>query len=249
MRGFEEVESTNTEAAAWAREGADEGSVVVAEFQTQGRGRHGRTWAADAGTNLMFSTVLRPTLPPDRLGLVTLAAGLAVAESIDDFVSPHRAAIKWPNDVLLEGRKTCGMLLEGSFSGQRASAEAPEFVVLGVGLNVNQTAFPDPLSDSATSLRLTAGRSIPRAPLLAQILTRLEIRYDTLCADGADAVRTAFCDRMDRLGERVTLRFTGSERTLSGRIRGIAPDGGLRLSTEDGEAVVHAGEVTTDGRG
>ena len=247
MRGFEEVESTNTEATAWAREGADEGSVVVTEFQTKGRGRHGRTWAADKGTNLMFSTVLRPPLPPDRLGLVTLAAGLAVAESIDDFVSPHRAAIKWPNDVLLEGRKTCGMLLEGSFSGPRASAESPEFVVLGVGLNVNQTEFPAALADSATSLRLTAGRSIPRAPLLAQILKHLEVRYETLCADGADGIRTAFRDRMDRLGERVTLRFTGSDRSVSGRIQGIAPDGGLRLRTDNGEAVMHAGEVTTDG--
>jgi BirA family biotin operon repressor/biotin-[acetyl-CoA-carboxylase] ligase len=245
IRGFEEVGSTNTEARSWAQDGAAEGSVVVTEYQSEGRGRHGRAWTADTGKNLMFSVVLRPSLAPDELGLVTLAAGVAVAEAVDAFVSPHRAAIKWPNDILLEGRKTCGMLLESAFAGAREEAEAPDFVILGIGLNVNQTDFPDELADAATSLHLASGRSVPRVALFARLLHRLETRYDQLLTGEAEAVRRAFSERMDRMNEAVTLRFTGSDRTVTGRVLGITPAGALRLETSDGETVVHAGEVTT----
>lgn len=245
IRGFDELGSTNTEAQAWARNGADEGSVVVTEYQSEGRGRHGRPWTADRGTNLMFSTVLRPSLAPDELGLVIVAAGVAVAEAVDAFVAPHRAAIKWPNDILLEGRKTCGMLLESAFSGGRADADAPEFVILGIGLNVNQTAFPEELEDGATSLHLTVGRSVPRAALFARLLHRLEQRYDQVLTGEVEPVRRGFSERMHRMQESVTLRFTGSERTISGRIQGITDTGSLRLETAEGNQIVHAGEVTT----
>jgi BirA family biotin operon repressor/biotin-[acetyl-CoA-carboxylase] ligase len=240
LRGVETVGSTNTAAAEWARDGAPEGSVVVTEYQSAGRGRHGRAWTARKGQNLMFSVVLRPALAADRLGLVTVAAGVAVAEAIDAFVSPRRAALKWPNDVLLEGRKTCGMLLESSLSGAEAEA-----VVLGVGLNVNQTAFPDALADTATSLRLTAGRAVPRAPLFARLLRRLEARYDAVQAEGVGAVRTAFHERLTSLGERVTVRVADAEAPVSGVVRGITEAGALRLDTPDGPRVVHAGDATS----
>jgi BirA family biotin operon repressor/biotin-[acetyl-CoA-carboxylase] ligase len=188
----------------------------------------------------MFSVVLRPALSADRLGLVVVAAGVAVAEAIDAFVSPHQAALKWPNDVLLEGRKTCGMLLESSLSGRQEA----EVVVLGVGLNVNQTAFPDALADTATSLRLTAGRAVPRAPLFARLLRRLEARYDAVQAEGAAAVRPAFHDRLATLGERVAVRVTDAEAPVSGVVRGITDAGALRLETPDGPRVVHAGDAT-----
>jgi len=216
MRGAETVGSTNSAAAEWAREGAAEGSVFVTEYQSAGRGRHGRTWTAQKGQNLMFSIVLRPDLEADRLGLITIAAGVAVAEAIEDFVGPHRAALKWPNDVLLEGRKTCGMLLESSLS-ERQGAEA---VVLGVGLNVNQTSFPEELADTATSLRLAAGRAVPRVPLLARLLRRLEARYDAVQAEGGGAVRDAYRDRLAGLGETTTLRVAGAEAPVRGVVRG-----------------------------
>ncbi|MFB6247162.1 MAG: biotin--[acetyl-CoA-carboxylase] ligase [Salinibacter sp.] len=243
LRGVETVGSTNTAAAEWAREGAPEGSVLVAEYQSAGRGRHGRTWTAKRGQNLMFSVVLRPALAADRLGLVTVAASVAVAEAIDAFVSPHRAALKWPNDVLLEGRKTCGMLLESSLSGRQEA----EVVVLGVGLNVNQTTFPDALADTATSLRLAAGRAMPRAPLLARLLRRLEARYDAVQAGGeeAGAVRAAFHDRLATLGERAAFRVSGAEAPIAGVVRGITDTGALRLDTPDGPRVVHAGDATS----
>lgn len=241
MRGFETVSSTNTAAAEWAREGAAEGRVVVTEYQSAGRGRHGRTWDAQKGQNLMFSVVLRPTLDADRLGLLTVAASVAVAEAIDEFVSPHQAVLKWPNDVLLEGRKTCGMLLESSISGTQAA----EAVVLGVGLNVNQTQFPDALADTATSLRLTTGRPVPRAPLFARLLERLESRYDAVQSEREGAVRKAFHDRLVSLHEQASFRVPGTDRTISGTVQGITETGALRLRTPDGPQTVHAGDVTT----
>lgn len=241
MRGFEEVGSTNTKAAEWARDGAAEGSVVVTEYQSEGRGRHGRTWDARKGQNLMFSAVLRPTLDAEYLGLITVAASVAVADAIDAFVSPHRAALKWPNDVLLEGWKTCGMLLESSISGQHGA----DVVVLGVGLNVNQTDFPGPLAGTATSLRLTTGRTVPRASLFAQLLRRLEARYDAVQSGDEDAVRQAFHDRLATLHERASFRLPGTDRTVSGVVQGITDTGALRLDTPDGPETVHAGDVTS----
>jgi len=242
LRGVEAVASTNERAAAWAAEGAPEGATVLTEYQTTGRGRHGRAWSADKGQNLLFSVVLRPTLSPDRFGLLTVAAGLAVAEAIEPFVSPHEARLKWPNDVLLEARKTCGILLESSLTPPNTDA----VVVLGVGLNVNQADFPDALADTATSLRLTTGRSVPRAPLLARLLRALERRYDAVQSDGADAVRAAYRDRLVGLGAATTLRVPGTDQTLSGTVVGITDTGALRLRTADGsETTVHAGDVTT----
>ena len=244
MRGFETVGSTNTVAAEWAREGARDGSVVVTEYQSEGRGRHGRTWDAQKGTNLMFSVVLRPVLEADRLGLITVAASVAVAEAIDAFLTGHRTALKWPNDVLLEGRKTCGMLLESSLSAPTAAGGA-EVVVLGVGLNVNQTDFPEALADTATSLHLATGRTVPRAPLFAKLLQRLEVRYDAVQAgDGAD-VRAAFHDRLAALHESVTLRESDTGETITGVVQGITDTGALRLDTPNGPRTVHAGDVTS----
>lgn len=241
MRGFKTVGSTNTEAADWARNGASEGSVIVTEYQSEGRGRHGRTWNAEKGQNLMFSVVLRPALDADRLGLITVAASVAVAEAVDAFVSPHRAALKWPNDVLLEGRKTCGMLLESSIS----SPQNAEVVILGVGLNVNQTHFGKDLAETATSLRLTTGRAVPRAPLFARLLDRLEARYDAIQAGDDPSVRNAFHKRLTQRDDPVTFQVPDTGRTVSGVVRGITNTGALRLDTADGPKVVHAGDVTT----
>lgn len=241
MRGFEELGSTNEEAATWANEGAPEGAVVLTEYQKTGRGRHGRTWAADKGQNLLFSVVLRPELAPDRLSLITVAAGVAVADAIEPFVSPHRPTIEWPNDVLLEGRKTCGILLESSL----APPNDDSVVVLGIGLNVNQTHFPDSLTERATSLRLTTGRPVPRAELLSHLLVTLERRYDAIQHNGAGAVRSTFKERLSSLHEQIILRVPETDQTLTGTVEGITDSGALRLHTADGPSTVHAGDVTT----
>lgn len=241
MRSFDEVGSTNERAAAWAKEGAPEGATVLTDYQTTGRGRHGRAWSADRGRNLLFSIVLRPHLPPDRLSLITVAAGVAVAEAVDAFVSPYQSAIEWPNDVLLEGRKTCGILLESSLTPPHDET----VVVLGVGLNVNQTDFPEALADTATSLHLTTGRPVPRAALLERLFETLERRYDAVQGDAAASVRAAFERRLTGLHEQTTLRAPSSDQTLSGTAEGITETGALRLRTPDGPVTVHAGDVTT----
>ena len=241
MRGVEELGSTNEAAAAWADAGAPDGAVVLAEYQKTGRGRHGRTWAARKGQNLLFSVVLRPELPSDRLSLITVAAGVAVADAIEPFVSPHRPTIEWPNDVLLEGRKTCGILLESSL----APPDGETVVVLGVGLNVNQTDFPDALATPPTSLRLTTGRTVPRADLLSSLLAALEHRYDALQNNDAEVVRTAFEERLSSLHTDTTLRIPGTDQTLSGTVTGITETGALQLHTDAGIRTVHAGDVTT----
>ena len=241
MRGYETVESTNAHAVDWAQAGADEGSVVVANHQTSGRGRHGRGWSDAAGQNLLFSTVLRPPLPADRLGGVMLAASLAVAETAEEAV-PARARIKWPNDVLLRGRKCCGLLLESTFSG--GGNGPPDAAILGIGLNVNQTSFPPAVRDSAISLQLAAQRPISRAELFADLLLRLEQRYDTLLQE-PDAVRTAYLERLAQLDQDVTLQIPDTDQTVRGTVRGVAPDGALRLATSTGTRTLHAGDVTS----
>ncbi|PEN11102.1 biotin--[acetyl-CoA-carboxylase] ligase [Longibacter salinarum] len=241
MRFHERVESTNTDAATWAQDGAPEGAVVATDYQTAGRGRHGRSWDADPGQNVMLSVVLRPNLDADQLGRVIIAAGIAVAETVEAFVEPHPVSIKWPNDIMIDGRKTCGMLLEASFG--RASEGPPSAVILGIGLNVNQTDFPPALSERATSMRLAVGRTLPREAVLVRLLERLEEWYD-VAIDGRP-VHEAYEKRLDRMGEHVDLRFAGTDRTVSGTVRGVTASGALRLDTDSGEQVLHAGEVTS----
>ena len=236
-RGFAACPSTNTEAMAWAREGAPEGAIVVTEHQTAGRGRLGRAWDDAPGQNLLLSAVLRPTLPPHRLGLVTLAGGVAVAEAIAEWTAPVEPRIKWPNDVLLRGRKCCGMLLESSLGPD-------PFVVLGIGLNVNQTEFPPPLAERATSLRLETGRLIPRAALLQQLLVQLEYWIDSLADDGGASVREAFVARMIGRGEHATVRLADDGPPVEGVIESVDAAGALRFRSGDVVRTLHAGEVT-----
>lgn len=228
-----------TEAAVWAAEGAPHGALVVAEAQTAGRGRHGRTWHDAPGASLMLSLVLRPTLRPERLALVGLAAGLAVAETADGFGAAAR--LKWPNDVLAAGAdgrlaKLAGVLAEAAWAG------AAPVVILGIGLNVRQTDFPDGLA--ATSLRLASGRDVERLAPLGPLLERLAARL----ADAESAPEALLADveaRLVGVGETRAVRFPGTDRpAVVGTIAGLASDGALRLETPSGEQTVHAGEVT-----
>lgn len=241
LRSYERVTSTNSVAAKWATEGAPHGALVLAEYQTAGRGRLGRSWQARAGLNLTFSMVIRPQLPPDRFGMVIIAASVALADSIEERTTPLLPAIKWPNDILLGGRKCCGMLLETVRthpSGSRKSG-----VILGVGLNVNQDAFPAELDGRATSLLLETGRMVDRAQLLADVCRRLEVRLNEVVADSG-SIRRTYMSRMTDLGEPVRLRFSGTEGGVLGVMLGLDEFGGLVLDTDEGRRVFHAGEVT-----
>lgn len=240
-RGFNRLASTNSEALEWARDGAPHGALVYAEHQTRGRGRFGRSWEAHAGLNLTFSIVLRPEFPPDQWTLITIAACVAVCESIDRFAAPFRSAVTWPNDILLNEKKCCGTLLETYWrAGGRSSDPA---VILGIGLNVNQIDFPAEISDRATSLRLQTGRTHDRAALLASMLEHLEARLD-LTGDRPSEVRGLYLSRMLDLNESVSLQFAGRTGSVRGVAAGLDASGGLMLQTDSGLEVFHAGEVT-----
>lgn len=240
MRGYRSVKSTNTIAREWAADGAPEGGVVLTEEQTAGKGRLGRRWHAHAGQNLLFSVVLRPQLPADYRGLITLAGGVATAETIEEAVTPYRPVIKWPNDILLEGRKCCGMLLETAYS-MSANSSA---VILGIGLNVNQTTFSRAFAAQATSLRLMAGRTIDRAAFFVQLLRSLRRWYRRLQEDNGASVRSAFMEKMIYKGRRVRLCYTDQETAIEGVVEGVDETGGLLLRHDGNIRTFHAGEVT-----
>lgn len=242
LRYRKTVGSTNAEAAAWARNDAPEGAVVLAEQQIEGRGRHGRTWTAPPHQALTGSIVLRPDLPPDLLSLIPLAASLAVIDAMQQLALPHPPRIKWPNDVLIGNRKCCGMLLETAMRGTPPHKNT--FVVLGIGLNVNQTDFPDDVN--ATSLRLETGQPVPRGPLWAYIMQHLEMRYDALhTPTQRAALRTTYAEQMLHRGQSITLHTPGTNTTHTGTVRGITKTGALQLDTPTGPMSFHAGEVTT----
>jgi BirA family transcriptional regulator, biotin operon repressor / biotin---[acetyl-CoA-carboxylase] ligase len=177
--GFFEIGSTNEEAALKARRGDPEGLLVYAEKQTSGRGRKGRHWSSPAGTGLYFSLLLRPATPLNRWPLLTHVASVAVAQVLKELSAerwiPHPLAVdlKWPNDVLLSGKKTAGILLETVQQEQQAAA-----AVVGVGINVKSESLPDELKETATSVSAEAGVSIPRRRLLVRYLYYFQIGYE-----------------------------------------------------------------------
>jgi BirA family biotin operon repressor/biotin-[acetyl-CoA-carboxylase] ligase len=229
------VASTNDEAAAWARAGAPAGAVVVADEQTRGRGRLGRRWHSPPGASLYLSAVLRPPLPPHRVPPLTLAAGVAVAEALVAFdVVP---ALKWPNDVQLDGKKVAGILTEMS-----ADLDRVHHVVVGIGVNLNVEAFPEELQAIATSLQITRGAPVSRAEFAAMLCARLEHWVDQFVADGAAAVVAAWKQHARFFGKRVSV--TAGRDRMEGVAEDLDDDGALRLRLDDGRTTrIVAGEL------
>jgi BirA family biotin operon repressor/biotin-[acetyl-CoA-carboxylase] ligase len=233
-----EVDSTQLLARELARAGAEEGTMVIAETQTAGRGRLGRIWHSPAGANVYCSVLLRPAMPPAAVPQLALVAGLSVARAIEGLgLAP---ALKWPNDVLLDGRKVVGILTE-----MEAELERVHVVIAGIGVNVNVAAadLPDYLRDVATSLAIAAGRPIDRVGFTADLVAALEADYRRFVEGGFAAVREEYERRSALTGRLVTVRSSDGETT--GEVRGTDDDGALRL-VEAGGAVrrVIAGEVT-----
>jgi BirA family biotin operon repressor/biotin-[acetyl-CoA-carboxylase] ligase len=231
------LDSTQNLARDLARRGAPEGTVVVAESQTAGRGRLGRQWHSPPGCNLYCSIVLRPPLAPAAVPALALVVGLAVADAVQE-VTGGRATLKWPNDVLLAGRKVAGILTELD-----AEVERVHHVIVGIGVNVNTDDFPPELAAKATSLRLAAGRPVARALFTAGLLAALEARYRRFLADGFAAMRSEWEACAALTGKEV--RVTAPEGEVAGRVLGVDDDGALRLAGPHGELRVVAGEVST----
>jgi BirA family biotin operon repressor/biotin-[acetyl-CoA-carboxylase] ligase len=224
--------STMDVARLEADAGADPGSVVIAEEQSAGRGRFGRSWVSPAGTNLYFTLILRP--PSTALRSLSVGAPLAVCRAIETRTG-LAPAIKWPNDVLIGGRKAAGILIENELSGA-----SPRFALVGIGLNVNFDIPPDSeIASIATSISMELKREVSREELMASILNE----FESLLADAGGVVYAAWKERLETLGRRTTITFRGQ--TYEGMAEDADENGNLLLRTDDGTLrTVEAGEVT-----
>lgn len=241
LRHLAEVDSTNREAERWALEGAPEGALVLAEHQRAGRGRLRRDWLDRPGQGLLFSLVLRPDLPAAEAPALTFAAAVALAECVSRWVPADRVEIKWPNDVLLEGRKAAGILLEMRCEGQRV-----EHVILGVGVNVagRPAELPPEVRALGTTVAACAASPPDRLELLCGFLEDFEPLYDRFREEGFPFLQ----QRWNRWFRRVDqwLRVKTPAGTVAGRARGLGPGGALLLDPGDGTPVtVFAGDVET----
>jgi len=234
---FESVESTQAIARRLADTGAPEGTIVVAEEQVAGRGRLGRAYFSPPG-GIWFSIILRPELPPTRMQLFALAAGLAVAQAVDQ-VCHVRPVLKWPNDVLLRDRKVCGVLIEMS-----AEHDVVHYLVLGIGINVNvdRAALPGELRSVATSLQMETGQSVSRRLLLQRVLVNLEASYAQVRSGESPALLKSWKAWPNVLSRRV--QVIGFAERCDGIAEDLAADGALLLRLNDGSLVrIVSGDV------
>lgn len=235
---FDSLPSTNLEAARRAIEGATEGLCVVASEQTAGRGRLQRQWISPKGAGLYFSVVLRPRISQSSWPLITLAAAVAVHDALLEGCS-LKTDIKWPNDILSNNRKLCGILAE------TVETTKGRALVLGIGINLTSSAFPPEVHEIATSVQLETGDVPDLEIILRHLMMALERRYEMLQSVGGGeeilrewSVRSSYAN-----GKRV--RVASGQEVFEGTTRGLETDGALRVGTDDGEVrIVRAGDVT-----
>lgn len=232
---FPEVDSTNDVALAAIPQGGTDGLVVTAECQRCGRGRQGRPWLSRPGANVLLSTVLLDSAGAPPQESMTIAAGLAVAEAIAETCGLE-CELKWPNDVMLDGRKVAGVLVE-----RRSGANA--CVVVGIGANANRAPADDEVDRPATCLAAVAGHPIDRIPLVRALLGRLDERVARLCDEAFEELHTSWLARCGMVNERVAAVCAG--RRYEGRVLDVSPLEGLILSCDDGTCVHLAAERTS----
>ncbi|MBI3651561.1 MAG: biotin--[acetyl-CoA-carboxylase] ligase [Acidobacteria bacterium] len=234
---FDELASTNDTARELAAAGHSEGTAILARRQTAGKGRQGRVWSSPADEGLYLSIILRPQLPAPQASLMPLAAAIAVAEMLSfDF---HTAAdIKWPNDVRINERKICGILVESSIeNGLLQSA------ILGIGINIAQQNFPDELHDVATSLYLETGQAFAPDEVLPPLLARLNQWYPAALRRPDQVIER--WQQLSSFAHDCAVRIVSGDATLEGITRGLTASGALRLELANGEwRDIVAGEVS-----
>lgn len=231
------VDSTNDTARRLAEDGAAEGTVVVSEEQTGGRGRLGRTWLSRKGKDLLLSLVLRPGVAPAQAPGLNLVVGLAAGQAIGE-VAGIPTDLKWPNDVLISGGKCCGVLTE-----MIADPGKIHFVIVGIGINVNGTSLPNAIAGQASTLEQAAGRAVPRPRLAAALLNRLEALYRVFLDRGLGPLLECWAASSSSVrGRRILVATPG--RFLRGTTAGLSEQGALRIRREDGRVEeVLAGDV------
>lgn len=241
IRVFQETTSTNDVIEKLARDGVKEGAVVFAESQTKGRGRLGRKWISPTNKGLWFSVLLRPDLRPQAATQLTVAAATALARAIrsQTSMSPE---IKWPNDILLRGKKVAGILTELS-----AELDHVKYLILGIGVDVNLNAseFPAEVRKIATSLKIESGRTVNRADLAAAILDELDSDYARIISGQFESVADEWEEHCTTLGHNVSISI--GDRSIQGRAESLDSDGALLLRTQHGrlERII-GGDVTLE---
>lgn len=238
---YEETDTTNNRARELALEGAPEGTLVVAEKQTAGRGRRGKVWESPLGTGIWMSLVLHPQIMPAEASVLTLLCGLATAEAIEAETGLS-AGIKWPNDILINGKKAVGILTE-----MDCEMSEVHFVIPGIGINVNTASFPPEIAEIATSLYLECGKTVSRRRLVHKVLERLEEHYETFLRTGSFAAMLEdYRKHCITLGKEV--HVLGREPFFAEALD-ITPEGELLVRRADNgkEEVVFSGEVSIRG--
>jgi len=228
---FFKIDSTNAVAMRLGETGEPHGAVVLAEEQTAGRGRAGRSWTSEKSSGIYCSVLLRPPIAPAHAPLLTLIAGLAARDAVAEDLDTQ-PDIRWPNDVMIGGRKCCGILTE-----MHAEPDRVHHAVVGIGMNVNQTKMPEALADIATSLRMETGKFHSRLELLIRLLLYLDRYYNQFLAEGARPILRRFA-QVSSYFEGKRVRITTATESFTGVTAGLEPSGVLRVARDDGRGTV-----------
>ncbi|MGB9780506.1 biotin--[acetyl-CoA-carboxylase] ligase [Caldanaerobacter sp.] len=235
----ESLSSTNDMAKELAYK-VPNGTVIVAEEQTKGRGRMGRSWFSEKNSCILTSVILKPQIRPEKTVSLTQVAALAVVKAIEEVCS-IKTKIKWPNDIILNSKKVCGILTEMS-----SEIDVVNYIVIGIGINVNCTKFPDDLKEKATSLQLELGKPVDRKKLLASLLNNLELYYEEYEKKGFEILRPLVVENSITIGKEVRVIYT--DREIKGQAITIDKEGKLVIRTEKGgEIALLSGEVSVRG--
>lgn len=227
----ESVQSTQRIAHVLAGDGASEGTLVIADEQTAGRGRLMREWHSSKGTGVWMSLILKPLLPPQKAPQFTLITAVAVVQAIEEVTDLH-PQIKWPNDILIDGKKVTGILTE-----LQAESDKINSIIIGIGMNVNHTKehFPDELQKIATSLAIEQGEPLSRSEIVQKVLERIEALYSIYMKEGFTPVKLLWESYAISIGKKIRARTING--TIEGRALGITDEGVLKI--EDSAGTVH----------
>ena len=237
---YETIDSTNAQAKRLAEAGYGDGTLIVADHQEAGRGRRGRSWETPAGTNIAMSLLLKPEINPNNASMITLVAALAVSKAITQ-ITGEPAPIKWPNDIVMNGKKVCGILTEMS-----AQFDYVNHIVVGIGINVNIESFPEEIAETATSLRIETGKQISRAELIEAVWEQFETVYEVyLQTQDLRNLVKEYDARLINMHRNV--KVLDPKEPFEGRAMGITPRGELMVDTWESRKLVSSGEVSVRG--
>ncbi len=237
---FDEIDSTNTKAKELAEQGYPSGTLIVADRQIAGRGRRGRSWDSPAGIGIFMTLLLKPDINPNNASMLTLVTALATAQAISD-VTGAEAKIKWPNDIVINGKKVCGILTEMS-----AQFDYINHIVIGIGINVHNESFPEEIRETASSLLLESGKRIHRADLIARFLERFEAGYAIfLQTEDLEGLMEDYNALLVNIQKQV--RILDPKEPFEGKAIGITKRGELIVDTWESRKLVSSGEVSVRG--